>query len=182
MSPCSDTPPLSALDNGDALHFVGETFCTHVTPITPEGQLKSRVDFPKDMVYLFNNPTPLLNDKPITSWLAIIPLSICGATYFTPLPPTSTTLFDDQCKLLTETVIKDFTVLITEILRGPPGGGPPGGHSEKLWGNVPIILTGHQSKVEEFLLQWDLYEGINVNNPITANPFQKAMLFLTVLG
>jgi hypothetical protein len=86
--------------------------------------------------------------------------------------------------------------------RGPPGGGgpqggggppggppfpmpqalPPGGHQgDKLVGNPPIIFTGDRSKVEQFIMQWQLYEGVNITNTLMHNPYQQAMFFLTYI-
>jgi hypothetical protein len=80
--------------------------------------------------------------------------------------------------------------------RGPPGGGPPGGgppmpippapaiggvRNDKLVGNTPLIFTGEQSKAEEFIMQWQLYEGVNITNDLMRNTYQRAMLFLTYI-
>jgi hypothetical protein len=79
---------------------------------------------------------------------------------------------------------------------GFPGGGPPGalvplppapivpgGQGDKLVGNPPppIILNGDWSKAEEFITQWQLYEGINITNDLMRNTYQRAMLFLTYI-
>jgi hypothetical protein len=83
---------------------------------------------------------------------------------------------------------------------GPPGGGPPfggppggvpmpippapaigGGRNDKLVGNTPIIFKGEQSKAEEFITQWQLYEGVNITNDLMRNAYQRAMLFLTYI-
>jgi hypothetical protein len=75
---------------------------------------------------------------------------------------------------------------------GPFGGGLPGGppmpmphapqqgghHSNKLVGNHPIIFTGDRSKVEQFITQGQLYEGVNITNVLMHNPYQQAMFFL----
>jgi hypothetical protein len=73
--------------------------------------------------------------------------------------------------------------------RVPPGGGPPipippapvigGGRNNKLVGNTPLIVTGEQSRAEEFITQWQLYEGVNITNDLMRNAYQRAMLFLT---
>jgi hypothetical protein len=78
------------------------------------------------------------------------------------------------------------------VLRGGGGGGPPmpgglptgqpqGGNrgTDKLSGNPPAIFTREQTKGEEFLTQWALYRGVNHNNAIMQNLYQRAMLFLT---
>jgi hypothetical protein len=74
---------------------------------------------------------------------------------------------------------------------GPPGGGPPvpippapavgGGRNDKLVGNMPIIFKGEQSRAEEFITQWQLYEGVNITNDLMRNAYQRAMLFLTYI-
>jgi hypothetical protein len=81
--------------------------------------------------------------------------------------------------------------------RGPPGGGgPPGGppmpmpaappipaapHDSKLVGNPPIIFKGEKSQAKEFIMQWELYKGVNINNTLMRNAYQRAMLFLTYI-
>jgi hypothetical protein len=74
---------------------------------------------------------------------------------------------------------------------GPPGGGPPaplppapavmGGRSDKLVGNTPLIFKGERNKAEEFITQWQLYEGVNITNDLMRNAYQRAMLFLTYI-
>jgi hypothetical protein len=86
---------------------------------------------------------------------------------------------------------------------GPPGGGPPGGpfgppggppapippapvvggggRNDKLVGNTPLIFKGECSKAEEFITQWQLYEGVNITNDLMRNAYQRAMLFLTYI-
>jgi hypothetical protein len=79
---------------------------------------------------------------------------------------------------------------------GPPGGGPPGGglpmpippapviaggRSDKLVGNTPLIFTGDRARAEEFITQWQLYEGVNITNELMRNTYQRAMLFLTYI-
>jgi hypothetical protein len=75
---------------------------------------------------------------------------------------------------------------------GPPGGGPPapippapvvggGGRSDKLVGNTPLIFKGERSRAEEFITQWQLYEGVNITNELMRNAYQRAMLFLTYI-
>jgi hypothetical protein len=74
--------------------------------------------------------------------------------------------------------------------RGPPGGGPlmplpPApvipGRNDKLVGNTPHIFTGERSRAEEFITQWQLYEGVNITNDLMRNTYQQAMLFLTYI-
>jgi hypothetical protein len=74
---------------------------------------------------------------------------------------------------------------------GPPGGGPPmpippapiipGGRNDKLVGNTPLIFKGDRSRAEEFITQWQLYEGVNITNDLMRNAYQQAMLFLTYI-
>jgi hypothetical protein len=79
---------------------------------------------------------------------------------------------------------------------GPPGGGPPGGglpapippapavmggRSDKLVGNTPLIFKGERNRAEEFITQWQLYEGVNITNDLMRNAYQRAMLFLTYI-
>jgi hypothetical protein len=75
---------------------------------------------------------------------------------------------------------------------GPPGGGPPapippapavggGGRNDKLVGNMPLIFKGERSRAEEFITQWQLYEGVNITNNLMRNAYQQAMLFLTYI-
>jgi hypothetical protein len=76
---------------------------------------------------------------------------------------------------------------------GPPGGGPPapvplppapivpGGRGDKLVGNPPLIFKGDRDKAEEFITQWQLYEGVNITNDLMWNAYQRAMLFLTYI-
>jgi hypothetical protein len=74
---------------------------------------------------------------------------------------------------------------------GPPGGGPPmpippapvviGGRNDKLVGNTPLIFKGECSRAEEFITQWQLYEGVNITNNLMRNAYQRAMLFLTYI-
>jgi hypothetical protein len=80
--------------------------------------------------------------------------------------------------------------------RGPPGGGPPGGgppmpippapvipggRNDKLVGNTPLIFKGDRSRAEEFITQWQLYEGVNITNDLMRNAYQRAMWFLTYI-
>jgi hypothetical protein len=66
---------------------------------------------------------------------------------------------------------------------GPPGGGPPmpippapviggGGRNDKLVGNTPLIFKGERSRAEEFITQWQLYEGVNITNDLMRNAYQ----------
>jgi hypothetical protein len=71
------------------------------------------------------------------------------------------------------------------------GGGPPvpippapavgGGRNDKLVGNTPLIFKGERNRAEEFITQWQLYEGVNITNDLMRNAYQRAMLFLTYI-
>ena len=67
----------------------------------------------------------------------------------------------------------------------PQGGGglPQQAHplSEKFVGNAPIIFTRDRSKTEQFLTQLELYWGVNNNNSLMRNTYQRLMLFLTYI-
>jgi hypothetical protein len=63
---------------------------------------------------------------------------------------------------------------------GPPGGPPApippapvvGGGGGKLVGNTPLIFKGERSRAEEFITQWQLYEGVNITNDLMRNAYQ----------
>jgi hypothetical protein len=70
---------------------------------------------------------------------------------------------------------------------GPPGGGFPGGgppvpvplppapivgRGDKLVGNPPLIFKGDRDKAKEFIMQWQLYEGVNITNDLMRNAYQ----------
>jgi hypothetical protein len=48
-------------------------------------------------------------------------------------------------------------------------------------GNTPLIFTGEWSRAEEFITQWQLYEGVNITNDLMRNAYQRAMLILTYI-
>src|SRR6202012_2295348 len=74
---------------------------------------------------------------------------------------------------------------------GAPGGGAPGGGGgpamvgapgdNKLIGNPPTVFTGNRTKTKEFLMQWEIYQGVNANTRIMFNPYHRAMLFFTYI-
>jgi hypothetical protein len=78
---------------------------------------------------------------------------------------------------------------------GPPGGGPPGGGPQgnlppaplwgpgtnKLVGNPPLIFKGDRTQSEEFITQWEMYEGVNISNNLMRNPYQRLLLFMTYI-
>jgi hypothetical protein len=66
---------------------------------------------------------------------------------------------------------------------GPPGGVPPRGGpppllpvqmqgTDKLVGNPPHIFTGDRTKSEEFITQWEMYEGVNISNNLMHIAYQ----------
>jgi hypothetical protein len=63
----------------------------------------------------------------------------------------------------------------------PPAPVIRGGRNDKLVGNTPLIFTGEWSRAEEFITQWQLYEGVNITNDLMRNAYQRAMLFLTYI-
>jgi hypothetical protein len=63
----------------------------------------------------------------------------------------------------------------------PPAAVIPGGQGDKLVGNPPLIFKGDRDKAEEFITQWQLYEGVNITNNLMRNAYQRAMLFLTYI-
>jgi hypothetical protein len=73
---------------------------------------------------------------------------------------------------------------------GPPGGGGlPGGiplppvpvqGTDKLVGNPPTIFTGDRMK-SEFIMQWEMYEGVNISNNLMHNAYQRSLLFMTYI-
>jgi hypothetical protein len=75
---------------------------------------------------------------------------------------------------------------------GLPGGGPPGGGppppppvqmqgTDKLVGNPPHIFTGDRTKSEEFITQWEMYEGVNISNNLMHIAYQQSLLFMTYI-
>jgi len=75
---------------------------------------------------------------------------------------------------------------------GPPGGGLPGGGgpvggiggqpgNNKFVGDPPTIFDGTRKNTQIFTNQWDIYWGVNNNNNLLANPYRRAMFFLTYI-
>src|SRR6266704_1147339 len=76
---------------------------------------------------------------------------------------------------------------------GPPGAGPPGGgwgpppiqipqpQQGKLVGEMPSIYDGNRRNTQLFINQWELYWGVNNDNPLMVNPYRQAMFFLTYI-
>jgi hypothetical protein len=48
----------------------------------------------------------------------------------------------------------------------PPAPLVGGGRNDKLVGNTPLIFKGERSRAEEFITQWQLYEGVNITNDL----------------
>jgi hypothetical protein len=63
----------------------------------------------------------------------------------------------------------------------PPAPVVMAGRNDKLVGNTPLIFQGERSRAEEFITQWQLYEGVNITNDLMRNAYQRAMLFLTYI-
>ncbi len=67
---------------------------------------------------------------------------------------------------------------------GPPGAGPPGGgwgpppiqmpqpQQGKLVGETPTIYNGDRKNTQLFISQWELYWGVNNDNPLMVNPYR----------
>jgi hypothetical protein len=58
---------------------------------------------------------------------------------------------------------------------------PQGHQTDKFIGVAPQVFTGDRTTTEDFLIQWETYCGANSNNTALANPYRKAMIFLTYL-
>ena len=43
------------------------------------------------------------------------------------------------------------------------------------------MFTGDHTKADEFFTQWNLFVGVNFNNPAMINAFSRVMLFLTYM-
>ena len=79
--------------------------------------------------------------------------------------------------------------------QGPPGGGGPGDGggrgdpnqpnaprtSDCFIGKEPQVFMGDCTKADEFFTQWNLFVGVNFNNPAMINAFLRVMLFLTYM-
>jgi hypothetical protein len=52
---------------------------------------------------------------------------------------------------------------------------------DKLVGNPPHIFTGDRTKSEEFITQWEMYEGVNISNNLMHNAYQRSLLFMTYI-
>jgi hypothetical protein len=53
--------------------------------------------------------------------------------------------------------------------------------TDKLVGNPPYIFTGDRIKSEEFITQWEMYEGVNISNNLMRNAYQRSLLFMTYI-
>jgi len=50
-----------------------------------------------------------------------------------------------------------------------------------LVGETPSIYEGDRKNTQLFINQWELYWGVNNDNPLMINPYQQAMFFLTYI-
>jgi hypothetical protein len=57
----------------------------------------------------------------------------------------------------------------------------PHGGQNKLMGKKPQIFTGDRSKVEGFLLEWNIYHGLNHYTDIMTQAFTRSMIFLSYI-
>ncbi|KAI9434487.1 hypothetical protein H4582DRAFT_2176304 [Lactarius indigo] len=64
---------------------------------------------------------------------------------------------------------------------GDAGGGDRGHPSEKLTGEPPSIFDGDRLKVDQFLMQWHIYWGMNLDAPIMRNDYRRCLLFLSYI-
>jgi len=51
----------------------------------------------------------------------------------------------------------------------------------KLVGETPSIYKGERENTQLFINQWELYWGVNNDNPLMINPYRRAMFFLTYI-
>ena len=69
--------------------------------------------------------------------------------------------------------------------RPNPAGGAdandPGALSDKMIGKEPEVFTGDRDKVEEFMTNWSVYQGINKQTRVMNNPMSRTMLFFGYL-
>ncbi len=49
------------------------------------------------------------------------------------------------------------------------------------WEKPPLFMMETEATPNLFINQWDLYWGVNNNNTLMMNPYQRAMLFLTYI-
>jgi hypothetical protein len=52
---------------------------------------------------------------------------------------------------------------------------------DKLVGNPPHVFMGDRTKSEEFITQWEMYEGVNISNNLMHNAYQRSLLFMTYI-
>jgi len=50
-----------------------------------------------------------------------------------------------------------------------------------LVGETPTIYNGDRKNTQLFINQWELYWGVNNDNPLMVNPYRRAMFFLTYI-
>ncbi len=46
---------------------------------------------------------------------------------------------------------------------------------------MPTIYDGDRKNTQLFINQWELYWGVNNDNPLMVNPYRRAMFFLTYI-
>jgi len=44
-----------------------------------------------------------------------------------------------------------------------------------------MVFDGNRKNTQMFTNQWDLYWGVNNDNPLLVNPYRRAMFFLTYI-
>ncbi len=51
----------------------------------------------------------------------------------------------------------------------------------KFVGDPPMVFDRTRKNMQMFTNQWDLYWGVNNDNALLANPYRRAMFFLTYI-
>jgi hypothetical protein len=64
----------------------------------------------------------------------------------------------------------------------PPAPLVGGGRNDKLVGNTPLIFKGERSQAEEFITQWQLYEGVNITNDVADDSSLRQAIKLKLKG
>ncbi len=57
----------------------------------------------------------------------------------------------------------------------------PQANQGKLVGEPPTVFDGDWKQMQLFINQWELYWGVNNDNALMINPYQRAMFFLTYI-
>ncbi len=63
---------------------------------------------------------------------------------------------------------------------GGAAGGPPHANG-RLEGNPPFEFTGDRERSKAFMLAFQIYQGMNPNADVMANPYQQTMTFLSYI-